>query len=212
MFDLLWLWFAVFVCLFRSRRNVMIENLACVINWQSSSDSAAVPGLQQWTNCFGLSFAVSGEVLIVVSPDTVVRWHRAGFQLYWRLISRVRKRIGRKPVTKEIRELIFKMVAENPTWRAPRIHGELIMLGYDISERSISRGMRHAPQSPNSAQRWLTFLRNHREGIAAMDFFSVPTITFGVLYCFFIISPRQLHQLRAQLLIATLALVAVTPH
>ena len=66
-------------------------------------------------------------LLIVVSPDTVVRWHRCGFQLYWRLISRVRKPMGRRPVTKEIRELISKMAAENPTWRAPRIHGELVM-------------------------------------------------------------------------------------
>lgn len=107
------------------------------------------------------------EALIVVTPDTVVRWHRAGFQLYWRLISRVRKPVGRRPVSKEIRELIFKMVAENPTWRAPRIHGELVMLGYEVSERSVSRWLRHAPRSPESAQRWLSFLRNHREGIAA---------------------------------------------
>jgi putative transposase len=77
-------------------------------------------------------------------------------------------------VSKEIRELIFKMVAENPTWRAPRIHGELVTLGYEVSERSVSRWMRHAPRSPESAQRWLSFLRNHREGIAAMDFLLVP--------------------------------------
>jgi hypothetical protein len=77
----------------------------------------------------------------VVNPDTVVRWHRAGFQLYWRLVSRVREPVGRRPVSKE---LIFKLVAENPTWRAPRIHGELVMLGYEISERSVSRWMRHA--------------------------------------------------------------------
>jgi len=109
---------------------------------------------------------------------------RRRFQLYWRLISRVRRPVGRRPVSKEVRELIFKMVAENPTWRAPRIHGELVMLGYEVSERSVSRWMRHAPRSPESAQRWLSFLCNHREGIAVMDFFSVPTITFGVLYCF----------------------------
>jgi putative transposase len=127
------------------------------------------------------------EALIVVTPETVVRWHRAGFQLYWRLISRVRKPVGRKPVTKEIRELIFRIVAENPTWHAPRIHGELLMLGFDVSERSVSRWVRRAPRPPDSAERWLTFLRNHREAIAAMDFFSVPTITFGVLYGFFII-------------------------
>ena len=124
---------------------------------------------------------------MVVSPATVVRWHRAGFLLYWGFISRVRKRVGRRPVTKDIRELIFRMVAENPTWRAPRIHGELLMLGFEVSERSVSRWMRRAPRSPDSARLWLSFLRNHREAIAAMDFFSVPTVTFNVLYVFFII-------------------------
>ena len=124
---------------------------------------------------------------MVVSPDTVVRWHRAGFRLYWRSISRVRKRVGRRPVTKDIRELIFRMVAENPTWRAPRIHGELLMLGFEVSERSVSRWMRRSPRPPDSAGLWLSFLRNHREAIAAMDFFSVPTVTFNVLYVFFII-------------------------
>jgi hypothetical protein len=79
------------------------------------------------------------------------------------------------------------MVAENSTWGAPRIHGELLMLGFDISERTISRWMKRAPRDPEPAKRWLAFLRNHREAIAAMDFFTVPTITFGVLYCFFII-------------------------
>jgi putative transposase len=79
------------------------------------------------------------------------------------------------------------MVAENATWGAPRIHGELLMLGFDGSERTISRWMRKAPRDPEPAKRWLAFLRNHREAIAAMDFFNVPTITFGVLYCFFVI-------------------------
>jgi hypothetical protein len=79
--------------------------------------------------------------------------------------------------------LIFQMVAENPTWGAPRIHGELRMLGFDLSERTISRWMKRAPSGPDKAERWLAFLRNHREAIAAMDFFTVPTITFGVLYC-----------------------------
>jgi transposase InsO family protein len=83
------------------------------------------------------------------------------------------------------------MVAENPTWGAPRIHGELLMLGFDISERTISRWMKRAPRDPEPAKRWLAFLRNHREAIAAMDFFTVPTITFGVLYCFFVIAHRR---------------------
>ena len=79
------------------------------------------------------------------------------------------------------------MVAENPTWGAPRIHGELLKLDFDLSERSVSRWILRAPRDPDSVKRWLTFLRNHREAIAAMDFFTVPTLTFGVLYCFFVI-------------------------
>jgi putative transposase len=124
----------------------------------------------------------------VVTPETVVRWHRNGFQTYWRLISKVRRQVGRRQTPQEVRELIFRIVAENPTWGAPRIHGELLMLGFDVSERTISRWMKRAPRDPEPAKRWLAFLRNHREAIAAMDFFTVPTITFGVLHCFFVIA------------------------
>jgi putative transposase len=123
---------------------------------------------------------------MIVSPETVVRWHRLGFALYWRAISNVRQ-VGRRRLSKEVRNLIFRMATENPTWGAPRIHGELLMLGFDVSERTISRWMRRAPRDSEPARRWLAFLRNHREAIAAMDFFTVPTVTFSLLYCFFII-------------------------
>ena len=128
------------------------------------------------------------QALLVVTPETVVRWHRAGFRWYWRVISKVRKPVGRRPTSKEVRDLMFQMVAENPSWGAPRIHGELLMLGFDVSERTISRWMKRASGDPDSSKRWLTFLRNHREAIAAMDFFTVPTVIFSVLYCFFVIS------------------------
>jgi len=124
--------------------------------------------------------------LVLVTPRTVVSWHRAGFRLYWTWISRFRRIGGRKRVSKEIRALIFRMVAENPTWGAPRIDGELLKLGFDVSERSVSQWIRRAPRDP--IKQWLTFLRNHREAIAAVDFFTVPTLTFGVLNCFFAIS------------------------
>jgi transposase InsO family protein len=91
-------------------------------------------------------------------------------------------------VSRELRELIFRMIVENSTWGAPRIHGELKMLGYDISERSVLRWMKKLPRSPEPAKGWMAFLINHREAIAAMDFFTVPTLTFGVLYCFFVIA------------------------
>jgi len=138
--------------------------------------------------------------LIIVTPDTVVRWHRAGFRIYWGWISRARRYVGRKRISKEVQNLILRMVAENSTCGAPRIHGELLLLGFDVSERTISRWMRRAPKHTEPAKRWGTFLRSHREAIAAMDFFTVPTITFGTLCCFFIIShdsqensPRQRH-------------------
>jgi hypothetical protein len=95
--------------------------------------------------------------LLVVTPETVVRWHRAGFRLCWTWLSRHRFRLGRKRITKEVRDLIFHMVAENPTWGVPRIHGELQMLGFEISERSVSRWVRQAPRNPEPAKRWLTF-------------------------------------------------------
>ncbi len=95
--------------------------------------------------------------------------------------------MGRKQTPREVRDLILRIVAENPTWGAPRIHGELLMLGYVVSERTGSRWMKRAPKAPDPARRWLAFLHNHRETIAAMDFFTVPTGTFRVRYCLFVI-------------------------
>jgi transposase InsO family protein len=128
------------------------------------------------------------QALVLIQPETVVGWHRAGFKRYWTWISQRSAKSGRKCIGRELQDLIFRMVAENPTWGAPRIHGELRMLGFDISERTVLRWMRKAPRDPEPAKRWATFLSNHREAIAAMDFFTVPTLTFGVLYCFFVIS------------------------
>lgn len=88
---------------------------------------------------------------------------------------------------KEVRDLIFRMVAENPTWGTARIHGELLMLGFDVSERTVSRWMKRAPRTPAPARRWVAFLHNHREAIVAMDFFTIPTLTLRVLYGFIVI-------------------------
>src|ERR1019366_6883480 len=103
------------------------------------------------------------QALILVRPETVVGWHRAGFKLYWTWLSRHRSAAGRRCVSKELRQLIFRMVAENPTWGAPRIHGELKMLGLDISERTVLRWMQRAPRNPQPAKRWTAFLNNHRD-------------------------------------------------
>ncbi len=122
-----------------------------------------------------------------MTPETVVRLHRAGFRLSWSWISRSRHP-GRKRISRELRELIFQMVDQNPTWGVPRIHGELLKLGFEVSERTVLRWVQRAPKDSEPAQRWKVFLANHREVIAAMDFFTVPTLNFGLLYCFFVIS------------------------
>jgi len=126
------------------------------------------------------------EALLIVKPETVVGWHRAGFRLYWRWRSRG-SASGRAKITPEIQELIQRMAKENPTWGAPKIHGELLKLGFKVSERSVSRYIRAIQRRGDPGRRWLTFLRNHREAIVAMDFFTVPTVSFRVLYCLFII-------------------------
>jgi putative transposase len=176
---------------FHSRRRLLLENLALRQQLAALKRRHPRPRLSAFDRFFWVLaqrfWSGWKQTLIIVGPETVVRWHRSGFTLYWSAISKARRMVGRKRISKEVRDLIFRMVRENPTWGAPRIHGELLMLGVDISEGMISRCMRRAPRDPEPAKRWLTFLRNHREAIAAMDFFTVPTITFSVLYCFFII-------------------------
>jgi transposase InsO family protein len=179
------------VPLFHGRRSLLLENLALRQQLLALKRRHPRPSLGLFDKLFWVIarrvWSAWKQSLIIVTPETVVRWHRTGFRMYWRLISRVRKQVGRRPTSKEVRELIFRMVVENPTWGAPRIHGELRMLGFELSERTLSRWIKRAPRDPDRAKRWLTFLRNHREAIAAMDFFTVPTITFGALYCFFVI-------------------------
>jgi putative transposase len=177
---------------FFARRDLLMENLAlrqqlAVLRRRHPQPRFASSDKVFWVVLRGL-WSGWKQALILVQPETVVRWHRSGFKLYWTWLSRHRACAGRKCVGRELRELIFRMVAENPTWGAPRIHGELKMLGFDVSERTVSRWMRQAPRSPEPAKRWATFLSNHREVVAAMDFFTVPTLTFGTLYCFFVIA------------------------
>ena len=192
MFRFIVLSFGTLVRLLRARRSLLLENLALRQQLAVLKRRHPKPRIGWLDKLFWVAvrrfWAEWKQSLFVVTPETVVRWHRVGFRLYWRLISRARTKVGRRQTSKEVRGLIFRMVAENPTWGAPRIHGELLMLGFDLSERTISRWMKRAPRDPEPAKRWLAFLRNHREAIAAMDFFAAPTITFGVLYCFFVIS------------------------
>jgi len=192
MFRFVGLCFGMLIRFFRGRRSLLLENLALRQQLVALKRRHPRPRLGLFYRLVWVVarwvWSVWKHSLVLVTPETVVRWHRTGFRMYWRLISRVRRQAGRRPTAKEVRELIFRMVVENPTWGAPRIHGELRMLGFDLSERTVSRWMKRAPRDPDRAKRWLAFPRNHREAIAVMDFFTVPTITFGVLYCLFVIS------------------------
>ena len=129
MFSLVGLCFGMVVRLFRGRRSLLLENLALRQQLVALKRRHPRPSLGLFDKLFWVTArrVWSGwkQALLVVTPETVVRWHRAGFRMYWRLISRVRRQVGRKQTPKEIRELIFQMVAENSTWGAPRIHREL---------------------------------------------------------------------------------------
>jgi hypothetical protein len=129
------------------------------------------------------------DVLLIVKPETVIGWHRGGFRIYWRWRSRSRG--GRPRITQELRDLIVQLADENPDWGAPKIHGELQKLGFTIAERSVARYLRRIVRRGDPKRKWLAFLQNHREIIAAMDFFTVPTVTFRVLYCFFVIERER---------------------
>ena len=195
MFRFIGLCLGTLVRLLRARRSLLLENLAlrqqlAVLKRRHPRTRLDLLDKLVWV---AVRRFWSGwqQSVIAVTPETVVRWHRGGFRLYWKLISKVRRTVGRRPTSKQVRELIFRMVVENPTWGAPRIHGELLMLSFDVSERTISGWMKRAPRDPESATRWLTFLRDHREAIAAMGFFTVPTITFSALFCFFVISHNR---------------------
>jgi len=121
--------------------------------------------------------------LILFQPKTVVAWQRAGFRLYWRWKSR--QKAGRPTLDPETVELIRKMWRENPTWGAPKIRRELLKLGIQVSPSTIQK-YRPRNTKPNG-QRWMTFLRNHLKAVVAVDFFTVPTVTFRVLYVFIIL-------------------------
>jgi hypothetical protein len=123
------------------------------------------------------------QVLTIIRPETLVRWHSAGFRCYWRWKSRPLG--GRPRIDTELRALIRRMSMENPLWGAPRIHGELLKLGFEVAQSSVAKYMvkRRGPPS----QGWRTFLRNHAPDIAAMDLFVAPTIGFDLLYAFVIV-------------------------
>jgi len=174
---------------FRSRRDTALEVLALRQQVAVLKRKRPRPALNSLDRLFWTTlrrfWSRWADVLVIVKPETVIGWHRAGFRLYWRWRSRPRG--GRPKITEEIRALIRRLAAENPDWGAPKIHGELQKLGFVVSERTVARYLRRVRRRGDPGKRWLAFLQNHREVIVAFDFFTVPTVTFKLLYCFFVI-------------------------
>ncbi len=126
--------------------------------------------------------------LVIVKPDTVVSWHRKAFRVFWTWKIR-RGQPGRPSVPNIVRDLIRTMSRENPLWGAPRIHGELLKLGIEIGETSVSKYLLRSPKPPS--QTWKTFLDSHFKNLVSVDFFTVPTIRFQILYVFLVLSHER---------------------
>ena len=173
---------------FRSRNNQAIVELALRQQLATYALKGPKPRITSVDRIFWafLSRTWSGwkEVLVIVQPDTVVRWHRKGFRLYWRFISRPGP--GRPPIPVEVQALIRRFANENG-WRARKVQAELEKLGFSVSLATVSRYLPKRNPDHDQRQRWKTFLRNHKDGIAAMDFIVVPTVRFRLLYVWFVI-------------------------
>ncbi len=176
------------LALFRSREEQAIVELALRQQLAVYAHDRSRPRMSPLDRAFWVALSRLWprwrESMVVVRPETVVRWHRQGFRRYWRSISTPGP--GRPPISKEIQELIVRMATEN-CWRARKIQGELMKLGIRISLATIGRYLPKIKPDPTQRQRWRTFLKNHSDVIAGMDFFVVPTVRFRLLYVWFAI-------------------------
>src|SRR5262249_9275475 len=203
MIALLWLFLALLASPFKSKSRLEAENAA--LRHQLIILRRKVGGRVRLTNrdrVFLIQlyrwFPSVLKAITIVRPETLVRWQRAGFRQYWRWKSRS---IGGRPkIDAALRALIWRVSVDNPLWGAPRIHGELLKLGFEVAQSSVAKYMvkRCGPPSPG----WRTFLRNHAPDIAAMDLFAAPTIGFDLLYVLVIIRLER----------RNLVWINVTPH
>src|SRR6266705_1172717 len=188
MIALLWFLLTLFASPLKSKSRLEAENAA--LRYQLIVLRQKVGGRVRLTNGDRLFFIQLYrwfpsvlKVITVIRPETLVRWHRAGFRRYWCWKSRPFG--GRPQIGAKLRALIRRMSIENPLWGAPRIHGELLKLGFEVAQSSVAKYMVKRPGPPS--QGWRTFLRNHAPDIAAMDLFVTPTIGFDLLYAFIIV-------------------------
>ena len=169
------------------RRDLVLENLAlrhqlAVLTRPGNRPRFRPADRFLWTSLRSL-WDRWRQSLVLVHPATVVRWHREGFRRYWARKSR--RRPGRPRVDPELIRLIRRMATTNPLWGAPRIHGELLKLGIEVSERTVSRWMPKRPKPPS--QSWRAFLENHLKDLVSIDFFTVPSATFQILFVFVVL-------------------------
>ncbi len=178
-------------CLLLSHWELAIENIALRQQLAALKKEKPRPKLSRYDRVFWVILKRLWRkwkgTLFIVKPETVVHWHRKGYRIYWTFLAKKGKRKGRKIINSEIRKMIRHMAMENPTWRAPRIHGELLKLGYTVSERTVSRYLPKIKPMKGKPNKWTVFLKNECKGIAAMDFFTIPTWNFRQLVGFFII-------------------------
>ncbi len=193
LFHLIW----IFVrALFVRRANLAMENLALRQQLTVLNQKAIRPRLRNRNRFFWVAISKFWpnwrSVLLIVQPDTVVKWHRQGFRLFWRWKSR--RKGGRPLVDREVQVLIRRLSRENPTWGVPRIKSELSLLGYNVAKSTVAKYMVRQPKPPS--QSWRMFLKNHANQIVACDFFTVPTVTFRQMYIFILLhhnSRKLLH-------------------
>src|SRR5215469_9542352 len=181
---------AILPSILRSRAAVELENLALrhqigVLQRSAARRPKLTSGDRLFWICLSRLWPDWRSAVAIVKPETVVAWHRAAFRLFWTWKVRHGQR-GRPVVLREVRDLIRKMCRENPLWGAPRIHGELLKLGFNIAESSVSKYMVRRNKVPS--QNWRTFLENHAQQLVSIHFFTVPTIRFQVLYVFLVLA------------------------
>ena len=178
----------------RRRADLVLENVALRQQVTALKKERPRPPLDDTERAFWVALRGSWPVwasrLLIVHADTVARWHRDRFRRYWAKISQ-RRHPGRPRIDAEIRRLVRTMAQDG--WGAPRIHAELTKLGFIISEITVSRYLPRHPAEPDQLKRWMAFLRNHKDDIAAMDLFTVPTASLRLLYGFFVIEHGRRH-------------------
>ena len=178
--------------LFGGHRQLALENLALRQQLAVYKRMMTRPRLRRTDRLFwvGLARIWAGgrQSLVIVTPATILRWQRRRFREYWTQLSG-RTTGGRPPINAEIRALITRMATANPLWGAPRIHGELLKLGIDVAERTVSRLMPKRPPQPS--QTWRTFLANHIRDVVSIDFFTVPAARLRVLFVLVVLAHHR---------------------